>query len=265
MRMRRYVLPCLALLAMLLQTSCGGRSEREAMLLRADSLMSVSPSLALGFTDSLLAVGEGSRHWQSQLQLRRLNAQNKLDTVFTRRHVDEAKALVEHFDRHGTSNERMLAHYLLGRTYADTHEAPMALEAYQDAVACADTTAEDCDYAQLGRIYGQMANLFYQQGLYQDNLNCIDKSVHYARRANNTVGALLSYAQKMAAYKQLMMGDSALRISKEVSSQFRSIGRDNMAAAFLSPAIRELVNRGQSRSIWTSMSQNPAILTRTIT
>ena len=244
--MRRYLLPCLALLAMLLQVSCGGRSERAAMLLRADSLMSVSPALALGYTDSLLTAGRGGDHWRAQLQLRRLNAKNKLDTVFTRRHVDEAKALVEHFDLSGTPSERMLAHYLLGRTYADTHEAPMALEAYQDAVACADTTAMDCDYKQLGIIYIQMANIFYRQGLYQEDLKHIDKSVHYALHANDTVMALFSYAQKMDVYKQLMMGDSALYVSENVSCQLRRLEKDNLAAAFLGSAIRELVNQGQS-------------------
>ena len=236
---------CLAFVALLL-TSCGSGGERAAMLDRADSLMSVSPAQALDYTDSLISAGEGGSHFQSQLQLRRLNAKNKLDTVFTRRHVDEAKSLVEHFDRHGTPNERMLAHYLLGRTYADTHEAPMALEAYQDAIDCADTTATDCDYYQLCRVCSQMANIFYRQGLYHEDLSHLDLAVHYAYLSNDTIGALLSYGQKIGVYKQLLMGDSALYVSKAVSSQFRSLGSDNMAAAFLAPAISELVSQGQS-------------------
>ena len=43
----------------------------------------------------------------------------------------------------------MPAYYLLGRAYHEHGEAPMALQCYHDAIDCADTTAADCDYAQL--------------------------------------------------------------------------------------------------------------------
>jgi len=33
----------------------------------------------------------------------------------------------------------------------------MALQYYQQAAECADTTAADCDYAQLSRVYAQMS------------------------------------------------------------------------------------------------------------
>ena len=245
MRMRRYVLPCLALLAMLLQTSCGGRSERAAMLLRADSLMSVSPSLALGYTDSLLTTGRGGDHWRAQLQLRCLNAKNKLDTVFNSHHVDEAKTLVEHFDRSGTPNERMLAHYLLGRTYADTHEAPMALEAYQDAAACADTTAADCNYNQLCRVYSQMAEIFYGQGLFHNTLSSLDQSMHYGKMAKDTIGVLLIYMQKLDAYKQIGDNNSMLFVCEDVSTKLRDIGQRQLAATVMASPARILLQKGE--------------------
>jgi tetratricopeptide (TPR) repeat protein len=64
------------------------------------------------------------------------------------------------YDRHGTANERMRAHYLLGRCYHDMGEAPRALECYQHAAEQADTTREDCDLYTLRAIYGQMADLY---------------------------------------------------------------------------------------------------------
>lgn len=57
-------------------------------------------------------------------RLQALNALNRADSVLTARERDEALSLVDFFDRHGTANEQMLAHYLLGRCYADMHEAP---------------------------------------------------------------------------------------------------------------------------------------------
>ena len=51
-----------------------------------------------------------------------------------------------YYDRHGTPNEQMRAHYLLGCVYRDRGEAPRAIDSYKDAIAKADTTASDCDY-----------------------------------------------------------------------------------------------------------------------
>ena len=44
--------------------------------------------------------------------------------------VDSIALAAEFFDRHGTPNEQMRAHYILGRTYADRGEMPQALNAY---------------------------------------------------------------------------------------------------------------------------------------
>jgi len=100
--------------------------------------------------------------------LQALNELNRADSVLTATERDEAQALVDYFDSHGTPNDQLLAHYLLGRCYADMHEAPMALHCYQEAISRADTTANDCDFAQLSRVYGQSATIFYQQGLYRN-------------------------------------------------------------------------------------------------
>ncbi len=58
-----------------------------------------------------------------------------------------------YFDSHGTPNERIRAHYLLGCAYRDMGEAPRTVKTWQDAVNCADTTATDCDYKTLGKAY----------------------------------------------------------------------------------------------------------------
>ena len=75
-----------------------------------------------------------------------------------------------YYDRHGTANEQMRAHYLLGCAYRDKGEAPAALQSYQDAVDRADTLSSDCDYRRLMSVYGQMAELFHAQNLPEDEL-----------------------------------------------------------------------------------------------
>ena len=96
-----------------------------------------------------------------------INQLNRSVQPFTAKDVEP---YVRFFDRHGSPNDQVLAHYLLGRAYYEHGETPMALQCYHDALDCADTTAQDCDYAQLARIYAQMAEIFYYQGLYRQQL-----------------------------------------------------------------------------------------------
>ena len=51
-----------------------------------------------------------------------INAVNRSGLPFT---VADIKPYVEFFDDHGTPNDRLLAHYLLGLAYYDHGEAPM--------------------------------------------------------------------------------------------------------------------------------------------
>ena len=153
---------CLFSLAVLLVAcllgGCGDNPRATALLSRADSLMASRPDSALLLLDSLLTDSDHlSTHFVMQCRLRRLNACNKLDTVFTAAHVAQAKALADHFDDRGTPNEQMLAYYLLGRTYADAGEAPRAVHSYLNAVNHADTTSAECNVLQLCIAYTQLA------------------------------------------------------------------------------------------------------------
>ena len=58
--------------------------------------------------------GDGS---QMRAQLEELERQNRADSVMTNDSL--AELLVKYFDRHGTPNERMRAHYILGRKEAE--------------------------------------------------------------------------------------------------------------------------------------------------
>ena len=132
-----------------------------------------------------MAVACTGSHEQMQQQLVLLQQHNQQDSVLTNDSL--AHALADWFDDHGTPNEQVLAHYLLGRTHADRSEAPAAIAAYHDAIDHADTTAADCDYAQLYRVYAQMGGVYYRQNLVDDQLACIDKAVSYAWMACDTL------------------------------------------------------------------------------
>ena len=68
--------------------------------------------------------GEDSRQMHEALM--QAKAQNENFEPFT---TDSTMLrVVDYYDSHGTANEQMLAHYLLGCVYRDLGDAPRALE-----------------------------------------------------------------------------------------------------------------------------------------
>jgi len=169
-----------------------------------------------------------------------INVRNRNGQPFT---VGDVQPYVRFFDDHGTANDRLLAHYLLGLAYSDHGEAPMALQCYQDAADCADTLSADCDYPQLARVYGQMAQIFYEQGLYQEQLISEQQSVKHAWKGGDTLAALMSYAQESQAYRNLNMPDSLLYICEHVSSLYREYGYSAYSAKSLFYTFSTLIYR----------------------
>ena len=164
-----------------------------------------------------------------------INVRNRNGKPFT---VSDVQPYVEFFDEHGTPNDRLLAHYLLGLAYYDHSEAPMALQCYQKAADCADTTATDCDYAQLARVYGQMAQVFYYQGLYKNMLLYYEKSVKFAWKGKDTLLALRNYEQEFLAYRGLGIVDSAIMVIENVAKEYIALGYTSDAAISIGGIIR---------------------------
>ena len=103
----------LLLVAVLLFCTCGDRIVQR-MLDRAETVMNENPSEAIAVLDSI-GDDELSRSQRMRRLLLLTNAQNKCDTVFRSDSIH--RLLVDYYESHGTANERMLAHYLLGRAH----------------------------------------------------------------------------------------------------------------------------------------------------
>ena len=195
----------------------------------------------------LLAACSGGRHGAMLAQLEELERQNRADSVM--RNDSLARELAEYFDRHGSPNERMRAHYILGRTYADMGEAPAALNSYLDAAVSADTTAADCDFNRLSRVYSQMAGLFYWQNLTEDFLNSIEQSIKYAWLAKDTIQALNSAAHKIGAYERLQQYETGIAEFEGVYALLLQLYGDEIAAKYcLLPVKSLLANKKPERA-----------------
>ena len=211
--------------------ACGERREYKEALSRAEAAMGDHPDSALLILDSLgQHEKEFGRHFRMQYLLHRTNAQNKTNVKFTSDSL--AKDLVDHFDSHGTTNERVLAHYLLGRAYSDKGESPQAINSYQDAIDAADTTVADFDFYTLGSVYSQMAEIYRRQLLLTNEIEARNKASHYDFRANKPKWAIYNQALSAGAYILLNKKDSAEIILKSAIEQFRKNGFTQQALRF---------------------------------
>jgi tetratricopeptide (TPR) repeat protein len=167
------------------------------------------------------------RHARMQARLASLQARNQADSLLT--DLQLAQSLAEYFDDHGTANEQLLAYYLLGRTHADRGEAPAAIAAYHDAMERADTTAKDCEFIQLAKVYGQMGELFYWQNLLQNALWAYDKGFRNAMVGSDSLLAIIYFEQKAKCYYDMGEPDSMKMVINEARRLYLQRG-DTLSA-----------------------------------
>ena len=220
------------LLIIMILTSCAGNRKYDDLMQRADSIMSVnddSAKVAIRMLDGVKSqLPEFSKAQKMRYELLRHKAMNKAYISFTS--DSKMKEVVDYYDRHGSANERMLANYVLGCVYRDMHEVPLALEYYNKAAEQADTTAADCDYGTLYRVYSQMGFLFSKQYLPYQLLDAFGKAEKYAYLAKDTLNAIINYQNKGDAYDYLGKKDSVVAINLRSANMFKRIG-DNYNAA----------------------------------
>ena len=216
----------------MLLASCAGNRKYDDLMQRADSIMNVnddSAKVAIRMLDGVKSqLPEFTQAQKMRYELLRHKAMNKACITFTSDSV--MKEVVDYYDNHGSANERMLANYVLGCVYRDMHEVPLALEYYNKATEQADTTAADCDYGTLYRVYSQMGFLFSKQYLPYQLLDAFDKAEKYAYLAKDTLNAIINYQNKGDAYDYLGKKDSVVAINLRSANMFKRIG-DNYNAA----------------------------------
>lgn len=175
----------------------------------------------------LLCACQGDR---MRCELQRVDSLNSSDALLDT--ITTMPEVVDYFDLWGTDNERMTAHYLLGCVFRDQNNAPMALRCYRDAVSIADTTAADCDYRRLSRIYGQIADLFHRQRAPRLEIEAERKAVEYAWKAKDTLAAVIFYGSLCGPYHMLNNLDSVIIILEELNHICKSIGQEAISASF---------------------------------
>lgn len=92
----------------------------------------------------------------------------------------EINELVAYFDRHGTDNDRMMAHYYQGSTYRDLHDSPRAIQAYLRAATIGEKAEEGMDTLLLCNIYVQTAIIYEHLCKYKEGIDLSKKALALA-------------------------------------------------------------------------------------
>lgn len=228
----------------------GGDNGLDMIMGRADSLMEIdmdSAPSALRMLDSMSPhVSYMSKSRRMRYELLRAKAMNKSNVYF--RSDSTMKEVAAYYSHHGTPNEKMMAWYLLGCVYRDLGEAPAALEYYQKAAACADTTAEDCDYSILNKIYAQSAIVLHSQKLIDEELDMWHKAEYCGKRAHNIRMAISAFENTVRIYYALNDYDKVMQISDSASSAYLNSGYKDKAARAIFIQIDIYLKRGDIKN-----------------
>lgn len=228
----------------------GGDNSLDMIMGRADSLMEIdmdSAPSALRMLDSMSPhVSYMSKSRRMRYELLRAKAMNKSNVYF--RSDSTMKEVAAYYSRHGTPNEKMMAWYLLGCVYRDLGEAPAALEYYQKAAACADTTAEDCDYSILNKIYAQSAIVLHSQKLIDEELDMWHKAEYCGKRALNIRMAISAFENTVRIYYALNDYNKVMQISDSASSAYLNSGYKDKAARAIFIQIDIYLKRGDIKN-----------------
>lgn len=192
----------------------------------------------------LILLGCGPNHKRLGMErvIRLADSQNLAYDSIT--NVDSLILATQFFDKHGSPNERMKAHYLLASAYRDMGDAPKALEAFHQAAERADTTRLDCDYGLLCRVHGQMIDLFNNIELPYDALQESDLLLTYAAKANDSLLIGAGYLEKANSYNLLGDYDQVISCSKKAMNLLLMIGDSVFSLACMKISANAYIEKG---------------------
>lgn len=178
-------------------------------------------------------------------------AQNKL---YLQMPSDSAfQEIVTYYDAHGTSNEKMRAHYLLGCIFRDQEEAPRAILCYEEAVEKVDTFRSDCDYSILASVYGQMAAIYAKQKLLNKSIDCELKYSSWALKAGDQLSAIGGIGKIAALYYDMGDTTKAVLQAEKCISLFKKKGMVKAAVGIIPLLMDIAIERHQFDKVYHYM------------
>lgn len=238
--------------------ACTEHGEFERKLAVADSLITAEPDSAYRMLD---AMSDEARQMPQAKRMRHLllrtQAQRHAGIGFTSDSI--SNLLVSYYNAHGTPNERMTAHYLKGCSYLELGDEPATLRCFNEAVGTADTSALDCNYAQMGDIYGQIARIYNNHAMPDSALRAYGLAEHYARKANDTINVITIWDNKSNVLIDLGRISEALELREKAAERFKAMGYSKKAARVKGLCIKWYIQQGELDKAKAAMDEYEAI------
>ena len=238
--------------------ACTEHGEFERRLAVADSLIAAEPDSAYRMLD---AMSDEARQMPQAKRMRHLllrtQAQRHAGIGFTSDSI--SNLLVSYYNAHGTPNERMTAHYLKGCSYLELGDEPATLRCFNEAVGTADTSALDCNYAQMGNIYGQIARIYNNHAMPDSALRAYGLAEHYARKANDTINVITIWGNKSNVLIDLGRISEALELREKAAERFKAMGYSKKAARVKGLCIKWYIQQGELDKAKAAMDEYETI------
>ena len=238
--------------------ACTEHGEFERRLAVADSLMAAEPDSAYRMLDAMSdEAGQMPQAKRMRHLLLRTQAQRHAGIGFTSDSI--SNLLVSYYNAHGTPNERMTAHYLKGCSYLELGDEPATLRCFNEAVGTADTSALDCNYAQMGDIYGQIARIYNNHAMPDSALRAYGLAEHYARKANDTINVITIWGNKSNVLIDLGRISEALELREKAAERFKAMGYSKKAARVKGLCIKWYIQQGELDKAKAAIDEYEAI------
>lgn len=218
------------IMAMLLLAGCNSTDKIDRTLTQADSIMENDQEKALtsikildGIKSQLSEMSKGQR---MRYYLLYSKAMNKGDVKFSSDSI--MKKVTDYYDHHGSDEDKLMSHYLLGCVYRDMGDAPFAIKKLDEAITFAGKNKYS--YLMLAHIHGQIADLMDGQALVRQELYERNLSAQYDMLAEDTVDAITALNLRASAYALINEIDSSIILNDSAIKMFKKMGYIKYAA-----------------------------------
>lgn len=215
---------------LILLAACSGKNDAVKILDAADRVMVENPDSAyrmLVASDSLFSVQDEALRMRYVLSV--ADARNKAFVGFDTDSL--LKTAASYYDAHGSANERVKAHYLLGCAYRDMGDDAEALRQYYVATDCADTLSSDCNYKLLSCVYGQISDVYDRQFMPKKAIDALQQYRKYALMDGDTLNWIVGFEHFIPEYysagdtvKVFQMTDSVAKLYRRHGYMEKSAG-----------------------------------------
>ena len=183
----------------------------ESIITKAEQLLNTEPDSALVVLDGIRGnKTDWPRSQQMRYELVYAQAQNKAFVDFTTDSI--VLSLVDYYNRHGNTNEQMMANYMAGCAYRDLEDALSALKYLNLAVDAVDENDEGCDLNTLMRVYSQMGGLYQRVAAFENERIADSHAERLAWQIGDTISALRLMRLRASTLYDALQQSEALMI-----------------------------------------------------